>query len=98
MGALSAGAEAALLARFQSDIASGTIEVFAITDFNYRQAEQLIGRHGRQYRLRTLDSLQLSVALDLLDQGVIEQFVAGDQVLCDVAAQEGLPVVNPERP
>ncbi len=53
--------------------------------------------HPRQHRLRTLDSLQLAVALDLHGQKVIEQFVAADQVLCDVAAREGLPVVNPER-
>jgi len=72
--------------------------VFAVTDFNYRQAEQLIDRHGRQCRLRALDALQLAVALDLLEQHVIEQFVAADQVLCHVAAREGLSVTNPERP
>jgi len=98
MGSLGGAAEAAVLARFKADIASGAIEVFAVTDFNYRQAEQLIDRHGRQYRSRALDSLQLAVALDLLDQRVIEQFVASDQVLGDVAAREGLSVLNPERP
>jgi len=97
MGALTEAQEAALLARFKADIASGAIEVFAVTDFNYREAEQLIERHGREYRLRALDSLQLAVALDLLDQRVVEQFVAADQVLCDVAAREGLAVVNLER-
>jgi len=44
----------------------------------------------------TLDSLQLAVALDLREQGLIENFVAADKNLGEVAAAEGLSVLNPD--
>jgi predicted nucleic acid-binding protein len=48
-----------------------------------------------KHTLRTLDALQLSVALDLYRRGVVSQLVTSDRALSEVAALEGLPVVNP---
>jgi predicted nucleic acid-binding protein len=55
---------------------------------------QLIERHFR-IRLRTLDALQLAVALALSHQGTLDHFVCADQRLCDTATEEGLSVINP---
>lgn len=79
---------------FKADIASGTIDIFAIAVFDYRRAEDLIAKHGFEHRLRSLDALQLGVALDLRDQGLGETIVAADVTLGDVAAREGLTVLS----
>jgi len=79
---------------FKADVASGAIDVFAISVFDYRRAEDLIARHGFGHRLRSLDALQLGVALDLRDQGLGKTIVAADVALSEVAAREGLLVLN----
>jgi hypothetical protein len=65
---------------------------------HYQEAEQLLRRHGPVRRLRTLDSLQLAVALDLHRKGVVERIVSADRDLLIVAAAEGLAVLDPETP
>jgi hypothetical protein len=45
-----------------------------------------------------LDAIQIAVALGLKSQGLVEQFVAADKVLCEVATLEGFAVLNPEHP
>ena len=80
------------------DLASGAVEVYSITDLHFKHAERLIGRHSFTYRLRTLDALQLAVAVDLASQSLVEHFVVADRPLAEVAALEGLSVVDPERP
>lgn len=52
-------------ARLMLDIAAGTLETYRITPNHFREAERLIGRYGYSQRLRTLDALQLAVALEL---------------------------------
>ena len=84
-----------LVERFKVDIGSESIEVFEVTDFHFRQAENMVARYGFEHRLRSLDALQLAVALDLRDQGVGKTIVAADNVLGEVALREGLSVVNP---
>lgn len=79
------------------DIASGAVEVYSLTDVHFKDAERLIGKHGFAHRLRTLDALQLAVALDLADQALLDHFVAADRALAEVAALEGLSVIDPER-
>jgi hypothetical protein len=54
----------------------------------------LIERHVRS-RLRTLDALQLAVALALAQRGMIDHFVCADQMLCEMAIAEGLTIINP---
>jgi hypothetical protein len=79
---------------FKADVAAGTLDVFAISVFDFRRAENLIVQHGFGYRLRSLDALQLAVALDLRDQGLSSTIVVADVALSEVAAQEGLLVLN----
>lgn len=61
-------------------------------------ARTLLVRHGVAEGLRTLDALQLAVALDLRQSGFVDVIVASDQRLCRVATVSGCPAVNPERP
>lgn len=96
MGVLSQAEAVELTNHFKADLASESIDVFAVTEFNYRQAADLIARYGFKHRLRSLDALHLAVAIDLRDQAVCEQIVAADKTLCEVAALEGLMVLNPK--
>ena len=84
--------------RFILDIAAGEIEVYSVTEDHYAAAERLIVLHGFHHRLRTLDALQLAVALDLAEQQLLDRFVTADQVLAEVASLERLKVLNPEQP
>ncbi len=65
---------------------------------HFKQADQLLQRHGVTVKLRTLDSLQLATALDLRARGMLDHFVCADVNLCKIAAAEGLSVINPESP
>lgn len=46
-------------------------------------------------RLRTLDALQLATALDLWNKHRVDTFVTADQILGDLADDDGLPILNP---
>ncbi len=83
-------------ARLLLDVAAGDIEVYGVTPDHFVTAGHLIGRYGFTYRLRTLDALQLAVALDLASQGLADYFVVSDRPLAEVASLEGLTVINPE--
>ena len=85
-------------ARFLVDVAAGDIEVVRVTTDHFASAERLIGRHSFAKRLRTLDALQLAVALDLLGLGLLDYFVVADKVLGEVATLEGLAVLDPAAP
>ena len=93
-GVLSQAEAMSVTDHFKADVAASTIDVFAISVFDYRRAEDLIARHGFGYRLRSLDALQLGVALDLRDQGLGRTIVAADVTLGEVATREGLLVLN----
>jgi hypothetical protein len=97
-GALDRKAAGMQRGRFMLDISAGDIEVYSVTEDHFATAERLIGRHSFLHRLRTLDALQLAVALDLSDQGLLDQFVVADRLLGELASVEGLKVVNPETP
>ena len=56
------------------------------------------GKHGTERSLRTLDALQLAVAVRLKQEGFAPVFVAADVRLCAVAELEGFRVTNPENP
>ena len=79
------------------DVASGAVEVYDVTDRHFKDAERLIGGHSFIRRLRTLDALQLAVALDLVNQALLDHFVVADQALAEIASLQGLSVINPER-
>jgi hypothetical protein len=84
--------------RFRGDVRRRTFRVVRITAAHFESAERLIRRLAPSQNLRTLDALQLAVALDLKGQGLVGQFVCADQSLCTIATAEGLSVVNPEIP
>jgi hypothetical protein len=67
---------------------------------HHREAERLLRQYGPQpgLRVRTLDGLQLAVALDLRNRRVIDTMVCADVRLIAAATIEGLNVVNPGIP
>ena len=95
-GQLSRLAAGAQRAKMMLDIAASVIEVVQLQPEHFRSAQLLIGRHGFSNRLRTLDALQLALAIDLRRIGLLDHFVVADQILSAVATAEGLPVIDPE--
>ena len=83
-----------LLRRFLRDVARRQFQVLQVTNAHYEAALELIEKHF-QRRLRTLDALHLSVAVDLRRRGMLDQFVCADESLCSVAIAEGLLTFNP---
>jgi len=83
--------------RFLADLKMRKLKVAAIPHAYFGVAESLIRQHGISLSLRTLDALQLTVALDLHSRGLIQRFVAADKILCKVAVAVGLDVLNPEQ-
>ena len=84
------------LRQFRQDIANGKLESFSLAESEFAKTESLVERYAFDLRLRTLDALQLAVALELRNQKLIDHFFAADKVLCEVASLEGFSVINPE--
>lgn len=98
-GAISVVDFDALRRRFSADLTKtkrllGTRLLVA----HYQEAERLLRQHGLARRLRTLDALQLAVAMDLHRKKAIDRIVSADRDLLAVAAIEGLGVFDPENP
>jgi predicted nucleic acid-binding protein len=66
-----------------------------VLNAHYQAAGDLIGKHAMSRQLRTLDAIQLAVALHVHRSLPIDHFVCADQRLCDVAALEGLAFIKP---
>jgi len=92
--------QAVLIARrrLEADLGRSRFLVAAFNDEHFRSARQLLFKHGVVEAIRTLDALQLSVALGLKQAGLVTVFIAADQRLCRVATLEGFSVTNPEQP
>jgi len=87
--------------QFLDDITQRRFQVVRMTDFHYRAAARLMRQYGPlpgQPRLRTLDALQLAVALEVQQQTQLDFFVSADDDLCSAAESEKLVVLNPTRP
>ena len=84
--------------RFLADIASGLWTVLPVTGGDFHIAQQLLARHGLTRSLRTLDAIQLAVAVARHATSPLHAFVCADLNLNHVSALEGLAVVNPEIP
>lgn len=97
-GALGLSACQLLGRRFRRDVRNRVFQVVRITSPHFQAAEKLVRRLAPTQNLRSLDALQLAVALDLHARGLITQFICADSRLCVIAANEGLAVVNPELP
>jgi uncharacterized protein len=89
----------ALRRRFSADLTkSKRLQAARLLVAHYQEAERLLRHHGPARRLRTLDALQLAVALDLQRKNAIDRMVSADRDLLVVAAIEGLNVLEPENP
>jgi predicted nucleic acid-binding protein len=97
-GDLSPSAFTVLRKRFLNDVGDGRPRLVRILVRHFKDAERLIRQHGLARRLRTLDALQLAVALDLRARGMIDLLVSSDQHLLAAARAEGLAVFDPENP
>jgi len=86
-----------LIRRFRSDVAARRVSVIRLRIAHFQLAEELLRRHGPIRNLRSLDALQLAVAIRFNSVNPL-QFVCADQPLCAIAALEGLNVMNPEMP
>ncbi len=84
--------------RLLNEITQGQFQVIRMTDFHYREAERLIRKYASTRNLRTLDALQLAVALDHKRRETFDYFVCADTALSSIAHEEGLLMINPEQP
>jgi predicted nucleic acid-binding protein len=80
------------------DVRHKAMRVARIALRHFQLADELLCRHAMTHRLRTLDGLQLAVAIELQSGGVPATFVCADDVLCTLAKSEGLVVLNPIAP
>lgn len=78
------------------DMDEGRFAVVELTSHVQTLAINLLKKHAPTRALRTLDALQLAVAMDLKEHGRLGTFVVADETLADVATQEGITAVNPE--
>jgi len=84
--------------RFFADLRRRRPAILRVLVRHYQDADRLLQQHGLVHGLRTLDSLQLAVALELSRKGVPAELVTADHVLLAVAPLEALAVINPEVP
>ena len=84
--------------KFLADVTNRKFDVVKITGFHYQEAERLINKHSINRNLRTLDALQLAVAVVLRYRSILDYFVCADASLCTIAQMEGFSVINPEKP
>ena len=81
---------------FRADISAATFNVIQLSQTEFGLAEWLIDKYAFDRKLRTLDALQLAVAISLRRRNLVDRFVAADKILCDVARREGFSILNPE--
>jgi predicted nucleic acid-binding protein len=82
--------------RFRSDVRKRRFRIIALRSRHYELADALIEAHGSASALRTLDSLQLAVALDLARNSLVAGFVTADKTLLKVGPLEKLTCIDPE--
>jgi predicted nucleic acid-binding protein len=95
-GEFDAAEFARLRGLFATHVARRRYQVVRLLNVHYDRAQALIRNHGLVRQIRTLDALQLAVAVHLHEMIPIDRFVSADQRLCEVAALEGMVVINPE--
>ncbi len=85
--------------RFRADLARQRLIVASpVHEGHFQSARKLLVQYGVGEGLRTLDALQLAIALDLRRLGHIAVLVAADQRLCRVTSLAGCTAINPEQP
>ena len=89
-GELEKEMEAVLWNTFLDDLQTGQMEAVPLDDRHYFKAADLIRRFGGKYGIKTLDSLQLSIAHSL--QG--SEFLCSDNTLSKVASKMGIKLAS----
>jgi predicted nucleic acid-binding protein len=84
--------------RFFADVADKHLSTIRLLVLHFKEADRLLRTHGLSARLRTLDALQLAVALNLRARGAVSHFVCADRELLSIAVREGFLVLDPENP
>jgi len=98
-GTLDENGRSLALRRLRADIARHRLIIGpAIERSRYRSAAKLLRLHGEPRGLRTLDSLQLAVALDVLEAFWISAILSADKRLCEVVETCGCPAIDPGSP
>ena len=96
MGEVSVADAISLRNHFLNDVATEALTVVTITNQHFFLAENLLTRYAIVKSLRTLDALQLAVALDVHRRSSLAALLAADRIMTEVALAEGLSVINPE--
>ncbi|MGB9611496.1 MAG: type II toxin-antitoxin system VapC family toxin, partial [Bryobacteraceae bacterium] len=94
-GVIDKAALAQLRGRFYADLSQGRFAVALLARRHFQGAEALVRTYAVDHALRTLDALQLAMAIDLCRRGAASELVSSDKALCEVAVLEGLTVLNP---
>lgn len=84
--------------RFRGDVKMRAWSVIRVLVSDYLKAADQIASTALSKNLRTLDALQLAIAVRLKDTVDAVLFISADQTLCSIAAGEGLSIVNPDAP
>jgi hypothetical protein len=84
-GELSSSAFTVLRKRFLNDVGNRRPRLVRLLVKHFKDAERLIRLYGLAQRIRTLDALQLAVALDLQSCGLVDLLVSSDKHLLSVA-------------
>ena len=81
--------------RFFADIAIGKFHIVMLTQKHGQNAVKLILKYATKSSLRTLDALQLAIAMDLRSKRTMDYFVCADAKLGKIAKQEKVGFLNP---
>jgi len=84
--------------RFFADIAAKKFKIVMLKNTHGRSAVKLLVKHATKSALRTLDALQLVIAIYLKSQKSLDYFVCADDKLGKVAKLEKVAFLNPELP
>ncbi len=82
--------------RFEADITLNKFVIVQIARHHKEAAIDLLKKHAPTRALRTLDALQLAVAVDLRAQRRLDYFVTADDRFGKVVQLEEITVINPE--
>ena len=85
-----------LRGKFFADLKAGRFRVVVLEPSHLQMAQELILKYGLTHAVRSLDAIQLAVAIPLRSATGCNLIVAADSRLCAVAAAEGFEVLNPE--
>ena len=84
--------------KFFSDLKHGKFFMIMLTQKHGNDAIKFLVKYSTKRALRTLDALQLAIAIDLKKQKNLDTFVSSDDKLTKVVKLEKIVFLNPELP